>query len=197
MQSFTIPDTAITASSTRIPYPGGDHVHSPECARLNFTTAPGSGGCNAWVREYNDYNAWIRVDLGENVEITEVVTQGGIQDGLDTYWGRLSGKTFAFRVFLLGYVSQFTIEFEPQPSVISLPYFEPLAETVRVFQANQDTTTPVSTVFSRAPIARYVKLYPAQRYNLGYQEAESLRLEFRGCRGIHFCLPGINISHVS
>ena len=68
MQTKTITDAQITASSSF------NSAHGPSNARLHFRS--GGGKTGAWSARTNDKNQWLQVDLGKNLEVTAIQTQG-------------------------------------------------------------------------------------------------------------------------
>lgn len=68
MKDGTIPNSAITASSTLNQYYG------TERARLDTVKTGSYAG--AWIPKAQDVGQWIQVDLGKITKITGIATQG-------------------------------------------------------------------------------------------------------------------------
>ena len=68
MESFEIPDSAISASSN------WDTKHAARYARLRMTA--GDGHVGGWSALHNNLNQWLQIDLGGTTEILKIATQG-------------------------------------------------------------------------------------------------------------------------
>ena len=68
MEDGRIPDSRISASTT----------HRADCApslaRLDFQGGEGKKG--GWLSKYDDYEAWIQVDLEKTMMVSQIQTQG-------------------------------------------------------------------------------------------------------------------------
>ena len=70
MESNSLPNSAITASSVWTQHPGCD----PWLARLNNVAKDGNKG--SWLTKFNKAGEWLQVDLGEEKLLTNLSTQG-------------------------------------------------------------------------------------------------------------------------
>ena len=70
MESNSLPNSAITASSVWTQVPG----YEPGQARLN--NVPKHGNSGSWSTEVNKAGVWLQVDLGEERLLTNLSTQG-------------------------------------------------------------------------------------------------------------------------
>ena len=84
LESGLITDQQITASSS------WDTAHGKQNARLNRQAARGK--TSAWSAGSNDLNQWLQIDLGRNVKITKLATQG--RNDYGNQW--VKSYTFAY-----------------------------------------------------------------------------------------------------
>ena len=70
MESNSLPNSSITASSVWTQHPG----HDPWLARLN--NVPKHGSTGSWSAKFNKTGEWLQVDLGEDRLLTNHSTQG-------------------------------------------------------------------------------------------------------------------------
>ena len=70
MESNSLPNSAITASSFWTEHPG----HEPWLARLK--NVPKHGNTGSWSTKFNKTGEWLQVDLGEERLLTKLSTQG-------------------------------------------------------------------------------------------------------------------------
>ncbi|KAI8516201.1 hypothetical protein Bbelb_070140, partial [Branchiostoma belcheri] len=154
MESGEIKPDQITASSV---YPDPIVSHGPEQAILN--NLPDMDGTGAWSPAPDDVNPYIQVDLGELVQVTGFITQGRPEYTPEQY------------------VTEYTVYYSID-GINFIPYTDE-TNTPVVFNANTDTTTPVTNLvsISRPILAQYVQIHP-QSYN----EYPSMQLEILGCR---------------
>ena len=68
MENRDLPDDQITASSEY------DATHGPSNGRLNFKA--GGGKTGAWSAKTNDVHQWLQVDLGQEMEVQAIQSQG-------------------------------------------------------------------------------------------------------------------------
>ena len=68
MENRDLPDAQITASSEY------DATHGPSNGRLNFKA--GGGKTGAWSAKTNDVHQWLQVDLGQEMEVQAIQSQG-------------------------------------------------------------------------------------------------------------------------
>jgi len=154
MESGEIKPEQITASSV---YPDPIVSHGPEQAILN--NLPNVDGTGAWSPSPDDVNPYLQVDLGELVQVTGFITQGRPEHTPEQY------------------VTEYTVYYSTD-GINFIPYTDD-TNTPVVFNANTDTTTPVTNLvsISRPILAQYVQIHP-QSYN----EYPSMQLEILGCR---------------
>ena len=69
MENRAIPDSWITASSS------SDNKHTAWQARLHLSADGGTGG--GWSARHDDFDQWLKVELGGYTTVTRVATQGG------------------------------------------------------------------------------------------------------------------------
>ena len=69
MENNDIPNSAITASSTH-----GTSQHEPWRARLNNVVTGSSTG--SWSAASNNEDQWLQIDLGKEMVVTKIATQG-------------------------------------------------------------------------------------------------------------------------
>ena len=68
MESFEIPDSSITASSSY------SYDHSAKFGRLRMAAKNGHKG--GWSAKTNDKNQWLQIDLGSTMKVNKIATQG-------------------------------------------------------------------------------------------------------------------------
>ena len=72
MQDKTIPDSAITASSTRA---GPEtSLYAPGNARLHYTGGVRRHG--GWMPAESDHGQWLQINFGRDTQVTGIATQG-------------------------------------------------------------------------------------------------------------------------
>ncbi|XP_078572483.1 lactadherin-like [Branchiostoma floridae x Branchiostoma japonicum] len=142
-----IPATQLSASSA---VSGGE----PARGRLNYK--PVSGGEGAWVPEKQDREQWLQVDLGKELVVGGVVTQGS---------GEEVSPSFV-RSFHLSY--SMTGEYWITYSNSTSPQ--------KLFSGNTDELSPVQTKLDSPVRARYVRVCPQE-----WERQIALRLEVLYC----------------
>ncbi|XP_038060047.1 lactadherin-like [Patiria miniata] len=149
MEDHRIPDASITASS----FWGNRADHAPHRARLNFE----GGLASSWSSAGDsDPNPWIQVDLGCNVIITSLITQGR------------------------GDHDQWVTEFQVAYSDNGQEWTDVTAEgecAPTKFPGNSDRNTHVTTTFPKAFHARFLRILPTQ-----WSMHCSMRFEILGCK---------------
>jgi hypothetical protein len=152
MENRNIANAQITASSFWDP--NNINTHGPQLGRLN------QGG-TCWCARHNR-NQWLQVDLGSQVSVTGVASQGrqNTNQWVKRYWITYSGDKQAWNYYKDGASG-------------NQPY--------RIFTANRDRNTVVTHQFTQPFRAQYV------RFNMGsggswYRSHMSMRVEVYGCR---------------
>ncbi|XP_041484500.1 lactadherin-like [Lytechinus variegatus] len=144
-----VPDSSMTASS--VAKPGTEAHHG----RLNHMATNTSLG--AWLPDETKIgkeNAWIKVDLGEVMLVTGVVTQGQAE------------------------LNHFVISYDISYSLDNVDWFYPSEEDCdwsKPYNGNYDNITLSTTLFQRPFKARYVRFHPFQ-----YHTAMAMRIEVLG-----------------
>ncbi|EDO41952.1 predicted protein, partial [Nematostella vectensis] len=151
MESGEISDSAITASSY---YLQGVNTYSMPCyARLNNVDQPGISN-GAWLAHNFQAGEYIEIDLGRNVAVTGVATQGKPigSDWVTSY--KISYKT--------DLTAWFVVKEDGQD---------------KVFPGNSDNNTPVYNWFSSPFLARRIRIVVQ-----GFLNIPALRVELFGCK---------------
>ena len=90
MRNRLIPDSAITASSTKSP----SEEFAPKLARLHYLAGTGTEG--SWSALVNNPNQWLQVDMADWKRVTGLATQGK-QDTNE--WVRSYSLSFSYGRF--------------------------------------------------------------------------------------------------
>ncbi|XP_071501550.1 lactadherin-like [Diadema antillarum] len=142
-----IPDTSMSSSST---YSSGTLAQH---GRLNIE--PDSEGTSAaWTPLDNDKDGWLKIDLGEEFMVTGVITQGRSND---YQWvTSMSISTSLDDIFWV-----FTID--------------PVSLGRKVYPANYDRNTQVTSSLPEPVRARYIRIHPVT-----FKKRASMRVEILG-----------------
>ncbi|XP_052027783.1 coagulation factor VIII isoform X6 [Apodemus sylvaticus] len=147
MESKVISDTQITASSY---FTNMFATWSPSQARLHL-----QGRTNAWRPQVNDPKEWLQVDLQKTMKVTGIITQGV--------------KSL--------FTSMFVKEFFISSSQDGHHWTQILHNgKVKVFQGNQDSSTPMVNSLDPPLLTRYLRIHPQI-----WEHQIALRLEILGC----------------
>lgn len=147
MENKGISDTQITASSYLT---NVFAAWSPSRARLHL-----QGRANAWRPQVNDPKEWLQVDLQRTVKVTGIITQG------------------ARSLFTSMFVKKFLIS----TSQDGRHWTHVLHDgKVKVFQGNQDSSTPMVNPLHPPQLTRYLRIHPQV-----WEQQIALRLEILGC----------------
>ncbi|XP_034341975.1 coagulation factor VIII isoform X4 [Arvicanthis niloticus] len=147
MESKVISDTQITASSY---FTNMFATWSPSQARLHL-----QGRTNAWRPQVNDPKEWLQVDLQKTMKVTGIITQGV--------------KSL--------FTSMFVKEFLISSSQDGHNWSQILHNgKVKVFQGNQDSSTPMVNSLDPPLLTRYLRIHPHV-----WEHQIALRLEILGC----------------
>ncbi|XP_073246805.1 uncharacterized protein [Porites lutea] len=125
MEKGSIKDAQITASTQ------WDASYAATNARLHSTA-----GVGGWGPRQNNAHQFLQVDLGKEIEVTGIKTQG------------CSNVAYWVRSYTISYGNDGT-HFQNYEKV-----------KLRVFQANQDQSTVVTNVLNPALKARYIRIHP-------------------------------------
>ncbi|XP_033635214.1 uncharacterized protein LOC117296416 [Asterias rubens] len=152
-----IPDTSFTASS---------HVkgHSASRGRLHIESGQDGGGCG-WTPSRRDRNPWLQVDLGDQQQLTGIVTQGRhTTAGRKKYW-----------------VHKYFVQFSQDAEHWN--FIEKPNGRRQHFYGNVDKNTAKYNYLEKAIVARYIRIRPKnpRRKKIG------LRVEFLGCPELDPC----------
>ncbi|XP_038060404.1 lactadherin-like isoform X2 [Patiria miniata] len=150
MEDGRIPDANITASSMW----SNRADHGPTRARLNLQAGMASAWCND---EASDPDPWIQVDMGSNVIITGVITQGR-GDGNWPQW-----------------VTEFKVAYSDDGQDWTNVTDDGSSAPMK-FPGNSDKNTHVTTTFPKAFQARFLRILPTQ-----HNTHSSMRFEVLGC----------------
>ena len=71
MEDKLIPDSAITASSTRA---SSSLLYAPGNARLHYKG--GGGRYGGWIPAVSDHSQWLQINFGRETQVTGIATQG-------------------------------------------------------------------------------------------------------------------------
>ncbi|XP_071487775.1 lactadherin-like [Diadema antillarum] len=142
-----IPDTSMLSSST---YSSGTLAQH---GRLNIE--PDSEGTSAaWTPHDNDQDGWLKIDLGEVFMVTGVVTQG--RSNGDQWATSMSISTSLDNIYWV-----FTID--------------PVSRGRKVYPANYDRNTHVTSLLPEPVRARYIRIHP-----ITFRKRASMRVEVLG-----------------
>ncbi|XP_007538277.1 coagulation factor VIII isoform X1 [Erinaceus europaeus] len=147
MQSNAIQDAQVTASS---------YLHSvfaawpPSQARLHL-----QGRMNAWRPQVSNLKQWLQVDLQKTTRVTGLATQG------------------VKSLLVSMYVKEFVVSSSQDGRSWTL---FPQNGSVKVFQGNQDASTPVVNTLDPPLLTRFVRVHPR-----AWAQNIALRLELLGC----------------
>ncbi|XP_029785375.1 coagulation factor VIII isoform X3 [Suricata suricatta] len=147
MESKAIPDAQITASSYLKSMLA---TWSPSQARLHL-----QGRTNAWRPQANNPKEWLQVDFQKTVKVTGIMTQG------------------AKSLLTSMYVKEFLVSSSQDGHSWTLFLQN---GKVKVFQGNQDSSTPVVNSLDPPLLTRYLRIHPQS-----WARQIALRLEVLGC----------------
>ena len=121
-------------------------------ARLNYPD-------KSWCAKWDDEDPWIRVDLNKFQFISGLITQGSPNN--------------------YGWVTKYTVEFSVNEDTPSdyVPVRN-ISNDRMVFEANSDSSTPVTQLFYRPVRARYIKIWPVEWSKNG---RTCMQFELLGC----------------
>ncbi|XP_072169817.1 lactadherin-like [Diadema setosum] len=137
----------MSSSST---YSGGTLAQH---GRLNIE--PDSEGTSAaWTPLDNDQDGWLKIDLGEVFMVTGVVTQG--RSNGDQWATSMSISTSLDNIYWV-----FTID--------------PVSRGRKVYPANYDRNTHVTSLLPEPVRARYIRIHP-----ITFRKRASMRVEVLG-----------------
>ncbi|XP_068104183.1 coagulation factor VIII-like isoform X2 [Hyperolius riggenbachi] len=122
----------------------------PNLARLHQ-----QGRINAWRPKADTPNEWFQIDLGRDMKVTGLMTQGA-------------------RSFTSMFITQFSLSFSSNGLQWSI--LQSLNGERKIFQANKDSDTPMWVTLETPVITRFLKLHP-EKWNGGI----ALRIEVLGC----------------
>ncbi|XP_072166958.1 lactadherin-like [Diadema setosum] len=128
-----IPDDRLTASST---YGGQTNFYGVTKGRLDLTVPGPDGG--SWTAErFRDPRPWVKIDIGQIVMVTGVITQGSY------HW-----DNWVTSILVSTSLDDVTWHFVAR------------CGTQQIFPANFDRNTHVTSLFDAPVNARYVKIHP-------------------------------------
>ncbi|XP_078346319.1 LOW QUALITY PROTEIN: SCO-spondin-like [Oculina patagonica] len=167
MESGLIPNSAITASSTK------GAAYGPENARLNFEGASGRYG--GWFSAKNDHRQWLQVNFGKKTHLTGIATQG--------YWNTLR------------FVKSYTLQYSNDG--FSFQQYQPESYTKTFSANNDqngivryDLIPPITAKYIRvvpedwhAYIAMRVEFYGCAAIDGGYSDWGSYGKCSKSCEG--------------
>ncbi|XP_030844602.1 neurogenic locus Notch protein isoform X4 [Strongylocentrotus purpuratus] len=171
LESYVIPDSSLTASST---------YRSPESG--NFTANKGRLNLaeTAWGAETEDTEQWIQVDLLEPYRIIAVATQGN---------GKTSDK--GYREWVTSYKLACRTDDTPFHTVLDINGDD------SIFTGNFDKNTIVTNTLSVPQVCRYVRLMPvtwhsyiALRMEIYGEDINDCSLD--PCENGGICSDGVN-----
>jgi len=143
-----IPDDRLTASGI---LNGARANNGPKIGRLFGTT-----GAGAWKPQINDTNQWIQVNLGEDVEIHGVATQGAQQEEEN-------------------YVTTYSVKYRASNDTVFVDVTDE-SNKKQVFDGNYDANTPVINRFHTPVTGQYFRIKPVT-----YSKDIALRFELLTC----------------
>ncbi|XP_031567848.1 neuropilin-2-like [Actinia tenebrosa] len=152
MQSRTIPDSAITASSYL------SNGHAPYRARLhNDPPMPYSSSNDSaiWIPSTSQVGEYLQIDLGRMVYVTKIATQGR------PYYGTQ-------------YVTKYQLKYKQTTSSPWMDYLE--GKNVKEFAGNSDRDTVVTHALKEKIWAQFIRFAP-----LAWKDHITLRVEIYGC----------------
>ncbi|EDO33236.1 predicted protein, partial [Nematostella vectensis] len=145
LQSGGIPDSAMTASSYFI----GDNYCAPKEGRIHSER-----DTKAWCAKQNVAGEYLQVDIGREVLLTKIATQG--------------------RGIYLQWVTSYELSHSRDGQAWT-PYYDEQGHA-KVFPGNQDNSTVVSHPLPYHPRVRYVRIFAKT-----WHRHISLRAELYGC----------------
>nr|XP_054771882.1 lactadherin-like [Lytechinus pictus] len=150
IQDGSIPDTSITRSCGGImPKATIGRLHHSDEINL-------SGQCDKASDDSDDSDNWVKIDLGELFSITGIITQGG-----SFYSSWITSLFISYSIDDAAWIS----------------VLEQECGSPKVFTANYDTHSHVTTLLPRPISARYVKIHPVTYYAI-----PSMRFELLGVK---------------
>ncbi|XP_072168464.1 lactadherin-like [Diadema setosum] len=130
-----------------------DDYHRAWFARLD--QQPNSGGNSAaWLPQLSDQNKWLKIDLGAVFMVTGVITQG-----------RKNGDQWARSMHI-------STSLDDTDWVFAI---DPLSDDPKVYPANYDRDTQVTSLLPNPVRARYVRFHP-----LTFMNHAAMRVEILG-----------------
>ncbi|KAJ7379101.1 hypothetical protein OS493_018900 [Desmophyllum pertusum] len=114
--------------------------HFLQCVKLPIsadTTGQHTSGNKTWCAEFDDDMQYLEIDLKRNSYITDIITQGAV---VEEAW-----------------VENYTISFGHSGDIWR-QYKE--SDSLKVFQANNDSTSTVTRQFMKQVLARFIRIYP-------------------------------------
>nr|XP_034341976.1 coagulation factor VIII isoform X3 [Arvicanthis niloticus] len=121
---------------------------SPSQARLHL-----QGRTNAWRPQVNDPKEWLQVDLQKTMKVTGIITQG------------------VKSLFTSMFVKEFLISSSQDGH-----NWSQILHNGKVFQGNQDSSTPMVNSLDPPLLTRYLRIHPHV-----WEHQIALRLEILGC----------------
>ncbi|XP_052027784.1 coagulation factor VIII isoform X7 [Apodemus sylvaticus] len=121
---------------------------SPSQARLHL-----QGRTNAWRPQVNDPKEWLQVDLQKTMKVTGIITQG------------------VKSLFTSMFVKEFFISSSQDGH-----HWTQILHNGKVFQGNQDSSTPMVNSLDPPLLTRYLRIHPQI-----WEHQIALRLEILGC----------------
>ncbi|NP_001154846.1 coagulation factor VIII isoform 3 precursor [Mus musculus] len=121
---------------------------SPSQARLHL-----QGRTNAWRPQVNDPKQWLQVDLQKTMKVTGIITQG------------------VKSLFTSMFVKEFLISSSQDGH-----HWTQILYNGKVFQGNQDSSTPMMNSLDPPLLTRYLRIHPQI-----WEHQIALRLEILGC----------------
>ncbi|XP_071501547.1 lactadherin-like [Diadema antillarum] len=141
-----IPDSSMSSSSKY------NHVTLPQHGRLNMN--PASHGISAvWKPHPSDQDRWLKIDLGEEYIVTGVVTQG-----------RSNAEQWATSMYI-------STSLDDTDWVFTT---DPLSHGPKVYPANYDRNSHVTSLLPKPVRARYVRFHPITSMNFPSMRVEVL-----------------------
>ncbi|XP_071499233.1 lactadherin-like [Diadema antillarum] len=142
-----IPDSSMSSSSTL------DHLHLAQYGRLD--KQPNSHpNMASWIPSEDDQDRWLKIDLGEVFMVTGVITQG-----------RTSFEQWATSIHISTSLNDIDWIFA----------IDPLSNGPKVYPANYDRDTHVTSLLPNPLRARYVRIHP-----ITFMNHASMRVEVLG-----------------
>ncbi|XP_014327837.1 probable carboxypeptidase X1 isoform X2 [Xiphophorus maculatus] len=157
LESLRVKDAHLRASSYKRRGLG------PHRGRLNIQSGIDDGDIydGAWCARYKDKNQWLEVDAQRLIQFTGVILQGRNSiwswDMVQTYKVQFSNDTLLWKPCMNG-------------------------SKEAIFEGNQDTETPILSLFDSPTVARYIRINPQTWYQNGTEGDICLRAEVLGCK---------------